>query len=190
MLIDPLLFFVFEDRFSYDFTAPDTFVTVGTPVSTPVVSIKSPDGDVIDCIDIYNQPAFSLACNGSFANGDVNTVEAGWQRDAYNNTGCYSTHCGGFVQTSSTIALEAAIIRTSTFGGPQFAITIQIWKDQSSGNWWLGLGLNMELVGYWPGAIFTGLADHTDTVEWGGKILSQNSAGANTIVQMGSGEFT
>lgn len=291
-------------------------ITVGASASTPALSIKSPDGDVIDCIDIYDQPAFSnpllkshelqefptempnleiaaetpnwqvwhttgekcpprtipirrttdishskypkpfyksLAdatrghryaigfirnrgpiygtraslnvweplveaaddfslsqvwlASGSFANGDVNTVEAGWQisperyhdhqprfftfwtRDAYNNTGCYSTHCGGFVQTSSTIALEAAITRTSAFGGPQFDITIQIWKDQSSGNWWLGLGRNMELVGYWPAAIFTGLADHADKVEWGGEVLSQNSTGTNTILQMGSGEF-
>ncbi|WZZ69112.1 hypothetical protein YC2023_080482 [Brassica napus] len=248
-------------------------ITVGASASTPALSIKSPDGDVIDCIDIYDQPAFSnpllkshelqefptempnleiaaetpnwqyaigfirnrgpiygtraslnvweplveaaddfslsqvWLASGSFANGDVNTVEAGWQisperyhdhqprfftfwtRDAYNNTGCYSTHCGGFVQTSSTIALEAAITRTSAFGGPQFDITIQIWKDQSSGNWWLGLGRNMELVGYWPAAIFTGLADHADKVEWGGEVLSQNSTGTNTILQMGSGEF-
>ncbi|KAL0701800.1 hypothetical protein Bca4012_057922 [Brassica carinata] len=230
-------------------------ITVGASVSTPALTIKSPDGDVIDCIDIYKQPAFSnpllkshelqefptempnleiaadtpnwqyaigyiqnrgpiygtratlnvweplveaaddfslsqvWLASGSFANGDVNTVEAGWQRDAYNNTGCYGTYCGGFVQTSSTIALEAAITRTSTSGGPQFDITIQIWKDQSSGNWWLGLGRNMELVGYWPAAIFTGLADQAQAVEWGGEVLSKNSTGANTIVRMGSGEF-
>lgn len=59
------------------------------------------------------------------------------QRDAYNNTGCYSTHCGGFVQTSSTIALEAAITRTSAFGGPQFDITIQIWKVEYYFVWFL-----------------------------------------------------
>ncbi|KAF3517143.1 hypothetical protein DY000_02063960 [Brassica cretica] len=34
-------------------------ITVGASASTPALSIKSPDGDVIDCIDIYNQPAFS-----------------------------------------------------------------------------------------------------------------------------------
>ncbi|CAF1919200.1 unnamed protein product [Brassica oleracea] len=43
-------------------------------------------------------------------------------------SGCYSLRCPGFLQTSSRIALEAAISHTSTYGGDQFAITIQIWK--------------------------------------------------------------
>lgn len=49
------------------------------------------------------------------------------QTDAY-YSGCYSLRCPGFLQTSSRIALEAAISRTSTYGGDQFGITIQIWK--------------------------------------------------------------
>ncbi|KAG5378678.1 hypothetical protein IGI04_026520, partial [Brassica rapa subsp. trilocularis] len=60
---------------------------------------------------------------------------------AYNTTRCYSTQCGGFVQTNITIAFEAAITRTSAFEGPQFDIMIPIWK-----NWWLRLGCNMVLV--------------------------------------------
>ncbi|CAN8270664.1 unnamed protein product [Cochlearia groenlandica] len=154
---------------------------------------------------------FSLAQiwvgSGSYSNGDINTVEAGWQifpdrylddqprfftywtRDAYNTTGCYSLHCGGFVQVSNTVALEAAIIRTSTFEGPQFAITIQIWKDQFSGNWWLVMGHNLMPIGYWPATIFTTLSDSAFVVEWGGEVLYRNNSIAKKIVQMGSGEF-
>ncbi|CAG7894637.1 unnamed protein product [Brassica rapa] len=43
-------------------------------------------------------------------------------------SGCYSLRYPGFLQTSSRIALKAAISHTSTYGGDQFAITIQIWK--------------------------------------------------------------
>ncbi|CAN6855546.1 unnamed protein product, partial [Brassica oleracea] len=92
---------------------------------------------------------FSLAqiwvASGSYETNDLNTIEAGWQvfpskygdaqprvftywtSDTY-YSGCYSLRCPGFLQTSSWIALEAAISHTSTYGGDQFAITIQIWK--------------------------------------------------------------
>lgn len=51
------------------------------------------------------------------------------QIDAYNRTGCYGIHFRGFVQTSNISLLnEAAISRTSTYGGTQLDITIQIWK--------------------------------------------------------------
>ncbi|KAH0939251.1 hypothetical protein HID58_006712, partial [Brassica napus] len=43
-------------------------------------------------------------------------------------SGCYSLRYPGFLQTSSRIALKAAISHMSTYGGDQFAITIQIWK--------------------------------------------------------------
>uniref|UniRef100_A0A0D2ZUZ5 Neprosin PEP catalytic domain-containing protein n=1 Tax=Brassica oleracea var. oleracea TaxID=109376 RepID=A0A0D2ZUZ5_BRAOL len=88
--------------------------------------------------------------------------------------------------TSITIALEAAITRTYTFEGPQFEITIQISKDQSSGNWWLGLGRNMVLVGYWPAAIFTSLSDHALNVEWGRRSSIPKQYWHDTIVHMGS----
>ncbi|GMP42074.1 hypothetical protein CsSME_00011937 [Camellia sinensis var. sinensis] len=38
---------------------------------------------------------------------DLNTIEAGWQRDAYQHTGCYNLRCPGFIQTSNKMALGA-----------------------------------------------------------------------------------
>ncbi|XP_002871867.2 LOW QUALITY PROTEIN: uncharacterized protein LOC9310004 [Arabidopsis lyrata subsp. lyrata] len=154
---------------------------------------------------------FSLAqiwlASGSYETADLNTVEAGWQvfrsryndsqprlftywtADGYNNTGCYGLDRPGFVQTSSTIAIGAAIGCTSTFVGTPFDMTLQIWKDPFSGHWWLALGPNIVPIGYWPATIFTTLSDHATTVEWGGEVLYRNLSGANTVAQMGSGEY-
>lgn len=59
-------------------------------------------------------------------------------------------------------------------------------QDQSSGNWWLGLGRNMVLVGYWPAAIFTSLSDHALNVEWGRRSSIPKQYWHDTIVHMGS----
>ncbi|CAH2038348.1 unnamed protein product [Thlaspi arvense] len=152
---------------------------------------------------------FSLAqiwlVSGHYQTNDINTVEAGWQvfpnryhdrqsrlftywtRDAYVRTGCYSTHCVGFVHVSSTIALEAAIAPTSTFGGDQFDITLQIWKDGSIFGE-LVVGYGREYRADWI-LVFTTLSDHATTIQWGGEVLYRNTSGMNTTTQMGSGRF-
>ena len=48
---------------------------------------------------------------------------------------------------------------------------------------------NNELVGYWPAEIFTSLAYHVETIEWGGKIVNSQSFCRHTKTQMGSGHF-
>ncbi|KAL0742617.1 hypothetical protein Bca4012_084130 [Brassica carinata] len=62
---------------------------------------------------------------------------------------CYSTHCGGLVQTSSTIALVTAITHTSTLEVPQFDITMRYGRTNlpGTGGWdwaatwcWSGIG--------------------------------------------------
>lgn len=61
-------------------------------------------------------------------------------------------------------------------------------QDPKRGNWWMGLGDN-TLVGYWPAELFTHLADHATTVEWGGEVVNTRSSGRHTTTQMGSGHF-
>lgn len=58
---------------------------------------------------------------------------------------------------------------------------------QDSGNWWLQL--QDEIIGYWPGSIFTGLSDSASTISWGGEVFNTNSEGHHTSTQMGSGHF-
>ncbi|KAG2267795.1 hypothetical protein Bca52824_062350 [Brassica carinata] len=93
---------------------------------------------------------FSLAqiwvTSGNYKNNDLNTIETGWQVypnkygdrqarlftywtiDAYISSGCYNHYCKGFVHVNRHVVLGGAIIGTSTFGGDQFDITLQIWK--------------------------------------------------------------
>uniref|UniRef100_A0A0D9X7J7 Neprosin PEP catalytic domain-containing protein n=1 Tax=Leersia perrieri TaxID=77586 RepID=A0A0D9X7J7_9ORYZ len=148
---------------------------------------------------------FSLAqlwiTSGSYANNDLNTIEAGWQvyptiygdgrtrlfiywtRDAYNRTGCYNLACSGFVQTNPQFVLGGSISPVSSYGGTQYEYDYLVWKDPASGNWWLQVAGNY--VGYWPSSIFTRLQTGVaDTVQWGGEVYSPK------ITQpMGSGHF-
>ncbi|XP_066364248.1 protein neprosin-like [Miscanthus floridulus] len=149
--------------------------------------------------------------SGAFGN-DLNTIEAGWQvspqlygdnsprfftywtDDAYQETGCYNLHCSGFVQTSSRVAIGAAISPISSYAGRQFDITLLIWKDPRRGHWWLQLGSGGSgsggLVGYWPSALFTHLGSRADMVQFGGEVVNARPAGApHTPTQMGSGRF-
>ncbi|KAL0769954.1 hypothetical protein Bca101_035104 [Brassica carinata] len=129
---------------------------------------------------------FSLAqtwlASGDGAN--INTIEAGLQADAYKN-GCYNTKCPGFVQTSSLIIVGGAYNTVSQYDGVQYELSVLIWK--SGENWWLRVG--EELVGYWPGALFTSLGDGATRVQWGGEIVNVKTDGKHTITDMGSGHF-
>ncbi|CAA7038120.1 unnamed protein product [Microthlaspi erraticum] len=130
--------------------------------------------------------------SGSYNTSDLNSIEAGWQVDAYNNTGCYNLRCGGFVQTSRNVVVEGAIDQISTFGGSQADMTLKMWKDEKIGVWWLGILLEHgvhEPVGYWPQILFTGLRDHGERVQWGGEITNKQPYGRHTRTEMGSGYF-
>ncbi|TVU02699.1 hypothetical protein EJB05_51769, partial [Eragrostis curvula] len=140
---------------------------------------------------------------GSYNNLDLNTIEAGWQvsqdiygdnntrifiywtRDAYQTTGCYNLRCSGFIQTSNQIAIGGSISPVSIYNGSQYDINIYIRKDPKDGNWWLQL--NSYVLGYWPGFIFSHLADNASSINWGGEVYSPDAN--QTTTPMGSGHF-
>ncbi|XP_072967862.1 protein neprosin-like [Typha angustifolia] len=142
---------------------------------------------------------------GSYANSDLNTIEAGWQvypglygdrrsrlfiywtRDAYQKTGCYNLLCSGFVQTDRRVAIAGALSPKSTYGGSQYEITLLVWKDPRSGNWWMRYR-NIN-VGYWPAKLFTHLSSYATTVQWGGEIVNTSPNRLHTLTDMGSGHF-
>ncbi|XP_052176657.1 uncharacterized protein LOC127790960 [Diospyros lotus] len=217
-----------------------------------VKTIESEEGEVIDCVGIYKQPAFNhpliedlqyaqasqydgiyyglqAIINvwnpkteegglGEFSISQVwvvslnrsdptnlNSVEAGWivsptmfgdnktrffifwTRDNYRTTGCYNLNCPGFVQTNHKFIIGNSIAPVSTYNGKSYEISITIFKDGESGNWWLEV--QGEVVGYWPSSIFTGLANNANIVSWGGEIINSRAAGHHTTTQMGSGHF-
>ncbi|CAF2059229.1 hypothetical protein Bca4012_099747 [Brassica carinata] len=115
-------------------------------------------------------------------------MEVGWQGNAYHTTGCYNLRCPGFVQTSRSIVMGGAISHVSVFGDKQYEITVHVWKDQKQGNWWLSLGPENLIVGYWPGELFTNL-EYTENVQWVGEIVDSHSFGTDRETEMGSGHF-
>jgi len=50
-----------------------------------------------------------------------------FQSDGSKTTGCFDLLCSGFVQTSTTVALGAAINPVSSKFGPQYEIPVSIY---------------------------------------------------------------
>ncbi|KAK8568583.1 hypothetical protein V6N12_007131 [Hibiscus sabdariffa] len=115
---------------------------------------------------------------------------ARWSANSSIYSGCFDHNCDGFVQTNPQIALGAAIKPMSRQLGPQYHITIGIYKDPTTNNWWLKFGRNTA-VGYWPGTLFSSLKFSSTLVEWGGRVYSSDvkKQHPHTQAQMGSGQF-
>ncbi|XP_010544493.1 PREDICTED: uncharacterized protein LOC104817116, partial [Tarenaya hassleriana] len=108
-------------------------------------------------------------------------------RDAYQHTGCYNLLCKGFVLAVNTFAPGGIIDLTSVYGGQQHEISLLIWREKNTGDWWLKVdGVN---VGYWPNSLFTSLKDSADRVDWGGEIVNAQYMHGHTSTGMGSGHF-
>ncbi|XP_058068901.1 protein neprosin-like isoform X2 [Magnolia sinica] len=137
---------------------------------------------------IPDQRQFSLAqlwvLNGP--QDQLNTIEAGWSADGYQKTGCYNILCPGFVLVSRDVAVGAIIQPTSTYNGAQMEVPLLVFKDASTGNWWLAYGNNNVQVGYWPKSIFTSLADSAAALAWGGEVYTPPGSRSP---EMGSGHF-
>ncbi|KAM0054813.1 putative neprosin [Helianthus debilis subsp. tardiflorus] len=142
---------------------------------------------------------------GSFAS-DLNSIEAGWQvspdlygdhntrfftywtSDAYQSTGCYNLLCSGFIQINNEIALGASISPMSKYQGSQYDISLLVWKDPEQGNWWMQFG-HGNVLGYWPGSLFSYLTTSASMIQWGGEVVNSADDGQHTTTQMGSGHF-
>ncbi|XP_038721959.1 uncharacterized protein LOC120014109 [Tripterygium wilfordii] len=135
----------------------------------------------------------------------VNVIEAGWHvhpslhkdnktrlfiywtSDGYHKKGCYNLQCSGFVQVDKEITLGSFISPISTYGGSQFDITLEAWKDPDTGNWWLRVG--DKLIGYWPWVLFNYMKKSASKIYWGGDIVNLKVGGKHTTTEMGSGHF-
>lgn len=110
-----------------------------------------------------------------------------WTRDDYKNTGCYNLDCPGFVQTSSTQTLGAALKPVSVQGGVQQEEFFGYNFYQ--GNWWALVGPNKKqshYIGYYPKSIYQGgqMAYYADTIDIGGETV-----GTTKWPGMGSGQW-
>ncbi|XP_027333752.1 uncharacterized protein LOC113848439 [Abrus precatorius] len=112
-----------------------------------------------------------------------------WTADGSKRTGCFDLTCPGFVQTSNEIALGAAIYPISIPGDLSYQITIYIYKDPITNNWWVQYGEKTN-IGYWPPELFDTICYNAQSVEWGGEVYSTTVGHTpHTATQMGNGQF-
>ncbi|XP_052170441.1 uncharacterized protein LOC127786813 [Diospyros lotus] len=112
-----------------------------------------------------------------------------WTTDSGKKTGCFDLTCPGFVQTSSEIALGAAIYPISVPQGLPYQITLYVFKDPRTNNWWVQYGERIN-IGYWPPDLFGMLSYHAETVQWGGEVYSPRAGmHPHTATAMGNGNF-
>ncbi|KAK8568560.1 hypothetical protein V6N13_106486 [Hibiscus sabdariffa] len=123
--------------------------------------------------------------------GDRRTrLFAYWTKDSYKSTGCFDLTCSGFVQTNPQVALGAPIEPVSSEFGQQYHVTLGIYMDPQTSNWWLKFGADVP-IGYWPAGSLMFYLNHSSTlVEWGGQVYSTNvKKTPHTKTAMGSGQF-
>ncbi|KAL0666053.1 hypothetical protein Bca4012_028757 [Brassica carinata] len=136
-------------------------------------------------VQVPNEFSLAQTWLSSGVGTNLNTIEAGFQADNYQKTGCYNTNCPGFVQTSNRITVGGTFKSVSKYDGIQIAVLVMIWKDGDY--WWLQI--NKELVGYWPAKLFSSLGKGATEVLWGGEIVNEKTGGKHTSTDMGSGHF-
>ncbi|XP_006289252.2 uncharacterized protein LOC17882439 [Capsella rubella] len=121
--------------------------------------------------------------------GDYRTrLFISWTKDGYKTTGCINLLCSGFVQTTKSFALGAVIEPVSSSSRTQYIITISVFLDPNTGNWWMPSGNNV--LGYWPGTLFNSLKHSATAVQWGGEVHSPNILKKpHTVTSMGSGQW-
>ncbi|EOX92738.1 Uncharacterized protein TCM_001624 isoform 3 [Theobroma cacao] len=91
------------------------------------------------------------------------------------------------IQQSNEFSLSQIWILGGSFGEDLNSIEAG-WQDPKEGNWWMQFG-NDYVLGYWPGFLFSYLADSASMIEWGGEVVNSESDGQHTSTQMGSGHF-
>ncbi|KAG1368773.1 hypothetical protein COCNU_14G012410 [Cocos nucifera] len=172
-----------------------------------VKSIKSPDGDIIDCVHISHQPAFdhpslknhNIQMRPSFLPSgpyDENEESSSIPQLWHQNGRCPEDTIP-IRRTKKEDVLRASSVETygkkSPGTIPNATPPILLTKgreDPKSGNWWLQYG-NLSPLGYWPSSLFRYLSDSASLIQWGGEVENQKlKGGQHTTTQMGSGHFS
>ncbi|KAL6634038.1 hypothetical protein ACP70R_026709 [Stipagrostis hirtigluma subsp. patula] len=113
-----------------------------------------------------------------------------WTRDGLGRSGCDNMDCPGFqLEKGSKVIPGAIITHVSGASGSHGNITIKVFKESSSGNWWVYYGVNNDTptaVGYYPASLFTGLATKADEIAFGGESRATRSL---PTPPMGSGSL-
>ncbi|KAG1368779.1 hypothetical protein COCNU_14G012470 [Cocos nucifera] len=178
-----------------------------------IKSIKSPDGDIIDCVHIYHQPAFdhpllknhTVQIRPSFPPAglyDENEVASKMESSSIPQLWHHNGRCPEdtipIKRTKKEDVLRASSVErygkksrgTIPYPTSSYAQVNPLGhEDPKTGNWWLQFG-NLSPVGYWPSSLFRYLSGSASLIEWGGNIVNAKSnGGQHTSTEMGSGHF-
>ncbi|KAK7256947.1 hypothetical protein RIF29_30563 [Crotalaria pallida] len=115
--------------------------------------------------------------------GDIKTHFFIAWADKNTSAGCYNLQCPGFVQTDKSIYIDSPVINTSTYDGPQFDISLSIYLDPTTNNWWVRL--QETDLGYFPAALFSDMSSANEG-GWYGKTMT---VVGNPSPPMGSGHL-
>uniref|UniRef100_A0ACD5ZEP7 Uncharacterized protein n=1 Tax=Avena sativa TaxID=4498 RepID=A0ACD5ZEP7_AVESA len=154
-----------------------------------------------DCKDLS---ASGLNINSGPEGGQADTIGAGYSvspslsGDGYArfhvawdegvlNKSCYDLTCPGFVQICHNFGLGERLQPVSVYNGSQYVITILIFKDPNTKNWWLIWGEEKTPIGYWPNSLFTYIKDKGSYAFWGGHVSGPTAS--TDSPQIGSGHF-
>ncbi|CAN6802455.1 hypothetical protein Bca4012_078192 [Brassica carinata] len=88
-----------------------------------------------------------------------------WTGDGYKKTGCYNTECPGFIIITRKPSIGSIFKQSSVYGDKPVTFTPQVVQG-FFGNW--ALTVDDEIIGYWPGELFTHLNKGASRVRFGG----------------------
>ncbi|XP_059064595.1 protein neprosin [Cryptomeria japonica] len=128
----------------------------------------------------------------SFYNDSRPRLFVYWTNDNYQSTGCRNSDCPGFVlSTGAQYYPGQPIEQVSEYGKDQIDKLISIKRENLQGGAIWSLYIEDKIVGYWPGSLFSSLAESTTIVEYGGEVAhSDNDVGTPfSKTHMGSGHF-
>ncbi|KAF8400304.1 hypothetical protein HHK36_013601 [Tetracentron sinense] len=148
--------------------------------SNAVMWIENGDGNNLNSIQV------GWTVNHDLHGDNRTRLFTYWTVDGYQKTGCFDTRCPGFVQVSTDMALGLAFDNTSVIDGAQYNTKVVIYKDSSTGNWWLSFTEDNIHIGYWPKSLFTDLSAYAFYVKWGAEVYSPSGEASPP---MGSGRF-
>nr|XP_009787292.1 PREDICTED: uncharacterized protein LOC104235269 [Nicotiana sylvestris] len=110
------------------------------------------------------------------------------QFDRHYNTGCYNTHCPGFIQLSSVIPIDYAFPNSKDIqSNVKKEVLLSVYQTRYL-DYHLVMAMIEEEIGLWPYEIFDSLsAKGGDTVRYGGQVYTP--AGQDLSPAMGNGQF-
>uniref|UniRef100_A0ACD6A1S9 Uncharacterized protein n=1 Tax=Avena sativa TaxID=4498 RepID=A0ACD6A1S9_AVESA len=153
------------------------------------------DGRIITTMWIHNMEGDRETDNAIWVGWQIDPQKYGdsrthfftmWTRDTY-RTGCCDMDCPGFqLANGSKIAPGASTEPVSDVNGVRQKITIKVFREKSTGDWWIHYGFNSApmAVGYYPAKLFDKLSRKATHIAIGSAV---GGSPATPSPPMGSG---